>query len=133
MKMNKFMGETNMSSMAKYGEWLNKMSRTILSRGIELSVLEMRESGILGIINYEAVYEDGLSVDEQAFRLIRRSKVDFPGGSVLVDSSLKGGSKGNPYRVYSGIVFTDIYAQHLWVMRSRGMYGDMMRVYGLSN
>lgn len=120
-----------MKEMTKFESWYNRMGRTILSRRLELSEVEMMYNGILGIINYEAIYEDGLSMDMQAMSIIKQARSSFPGGSVLVDSTLKG--NGELHRVYSGIVFRDLYAQHLWVLRRPEMYAGGTRAYALTN
>ena len=120
-----------MKGMTKFEGWMNRMGRTILSRGIELSEREMAYNGILGIINYEAIYEDGMSVDSQAMSIIMQARNTYPGGSVLVDSTVMG--DGELHRVYSGIVFSDLYAQHMWILRRGDMYDGGSRAYGVSN
>ena len=93
-----------------YLGWYNRMRCTLLTRGIEFTKEEMRVSGMMEIINYEATMDDGMNDDERMAYLVRRGKAMNPQYAVWAEMALKGvknaktGETGY-INTYSGIVF----------------------------
>lgn len=136
-----------MNEMTKYDRWFEEQSRTIRSRGIVFTREEMDTEGILEIINYEAVLDDGLNDMERMHSLIRRGvgqRLDIPLSAmdlipvcertkaVLVDTAMRS-VRGNYIRVYSGIVFRNEYMMNLYVLKREDDYPDVLLMPRLSN
>lgn len=136
-----------MSEMTKYDRWYEEESRTVRSRGIVFSKEEMVVNGIVEVINYRALIDDGMSDQDRMATLVRRGIGSFrpgPHGSkdildiceitkaVLVDTAIKMAGT-NPIRVYSGIVFINEWAMHIFVMRRKLTYPNLLILPRLSN
>ena len=140
------MGNT-MNEMTKYDRWFEEESRTVRSRGITFTREEMLEYGIVEVINYRALIDDGMSDQDRMASLVRRGIGGFrpgPHGSkdildicevtkaVLVDTAIKTVG-GMPIRIYSGIVFVNEWAMNIFVMRRRFTYENLLLLPRLSN
>ena len=141
---------SNMSEMTKYGDWYERMGRTIQSRGKEMSVGYRKEWGILEVINYEAALDDGMSDLERMVDILRRgtgvdgrrvvsltsmgiARAYDMSAAVLVDSALRSSGMGNPVRIYSGVVFRSAFEMHMYCMRHRGDYPNLNMLGKLVN
>ena len=139
--------EETMNEMTKYGRWYEEESRTVRSRGIIFTREEMDLNGIVEIYNYRAIIDDGLSDIERMNSLVRRGVrgprpgvhnakdiLDICEGTraVLVDTSVKKVGE-NLIRVYSGMVFVNEWAMHIFVMRRKFDYPDVLLLPRLSN
>ena len=134
-----------MSEMTKYGQWFEQDRRTVRSRGIVLDPGEMLRAGIVEVINYTAVMDDGMEDQERMHTLMRQGlgsgryvATDIRGilfvasrtRAVLVDTAMRGvkdesTGETNYIRVYSGIVFLNEWMMNLYVLRNREMYPDL--------
>ena len=128
--------ESNMGNEDYLG-WYDRMSCTILTRGITLSKEEMRVAGIIQVINYEAVLEDeskvgspghdGMSDDDRMAYLIRRGRAMGADCAVWAECAIKGvknpktGETGY-INAYSGIVFKTSVHLNLFCLKNRATY-----------
>ena len=136
-----------MNWMSKYDKWYEQEKRTIQSRGIILERDQMAVEGIVEVINYRAVIDDGRNDDERMSSLIRQGLGEqnlFASGAlsiayvvertkaVLVETALRSVT-GRPVRIYSGIVFINEYAMNLYILRRPSLYPECNTFMRLSN
>jgi len=112
--------------------WFNKERRTVKSRGIVLTSVEMDDGGILEVINVTSAV-DRISADEGIMDRILNHGRSGRGEdtSVLIESGVRGvrsliSGETVYVRVYSGIVFIDEYCLNLYALRRRDMFSASM-------
>lgn len=116
--------------MSKLENWFNRSKRTIKSRGITLTGVEMETGGILEIVNVtSAIDEQGGGRDQQE-DILRQGLSGRPvQTTVLIESAVRGVKTrlgDTAYmRVYTGIVFADEYCMHLFALRNKDMYRNL--------
>ena len=127
--------EETMNEMTKYGRWYEEESRTVRSRGIIFTREEMDLNDYL--------YANGEVMNSLVRRGVRGPRpgvhnakdiLDICEGTraVLVDTSVKKVGE-NLIRVYSGMVFVNEWAMHIFVMRRKFDYPDVLLLPRLSN
>jgi len=110
-----------------YLAWYDKMSQTILTRGMTLSREEMRVAGIVEVINYEAAMDDGMTDDERMVYLIRRGTGMGPGYAVWAEAAIRGIKNKSTGEVgyintYSGIVFRTNIHRDIFCMKNARLF-----------
>lgn len=129
----------NMSEVGKYGEWYERMCRTVLSRGRVFSDYEMGYWGIVEVINDSCLLDDGVDQGEHMQRIMRQGMgrqlvasntmditgVDDLNRAVLVESAVRYGGSGMGMRIYSGIVFRNQYFMNWFVLNHPEDYPEV--------
>jgi hypothetical protein len=117
--------------------WWEILRRTIKSRDFVLTDVEMKEGGILEVINVSVAIGFGdIGIDDMKIEEIIRQGQYGRGDDVvvMVESAVKStfnsfSLRGNYVRVYSGIVFVDEWSLHMFVLRYPGFYGGEMNSF----
>jgi len=118
--------------MTKYEDWLDRVKRTVMTRGLLMSRKEMDGEGIVEVINYETGVDDQMSVDERCLHINRQGRAGNMGRSLYIERAVKSVGEGGVITVYSGIVFHTEFLRNMYCMRrDMGFEGGTIDCSGL--